>query len=689
MRTFLRLLAFLVPLRWWVAAAILLGCAAAASSMGLLGMAAYLIAAAALKPLLVLLTLPIYMVRVMGVGRAGLRYAERLAGHSLTFRLLAELRAWVYGRLVPLAPGRLFEYRSGDMLARLVGDVEELQNVYLGVVAPCAVAAAIGALTFVLLAIFDRALAWAVVGLLAASGVAVPLLGLALGRRAGRRQRTLLAERSAMVADSIQGVQDILACGHVADRLEALATLDRTLAGAQRRLALITGLQQALHDLAMNLGLCIVLVLAIPLVATGRIDGVYLGVLALVALSAFEVVQPLGPAFAVLGRTIAAGQRVFAVADAAPAVAEPSDPLAAPAAALRAPVDRSGQGMAPWPGNPGLQSGEHVMSRPAAGFNPLHPGSRRAEARRLARDEAPRTEVRGFQVAARHEGSRKRVLAAFQGGVSRAGPLLLSPVASTPPVPVLALDRVSFSYPAGGGHDGTAGPDRNLVLHDISFDIPRGAWVALVGPSGCGKSTLLRLALRTWDPTAGRILLDGHDIRGYALEDLRAACAFVAQDTYLFNETLQANVQLARPDATDGEIRRALEAAHLAGYVDSLPSGLQTRVGEQGVRLSGGERQRLAIARALLKDAPLLLLDEVTAHLDPATERAVLEALAAAMEGRTVLLATHRLVMMERMDAILVLDNGRIVERGTHAQLRAAGGLYGRLLDIQEGLVAL
>jgi ABC-type multidrug transport system fused ATPase/permease subunit len=221
----------------------------------------------------------------------------------------------------------------------------------------------------------------------------------------------------------------------------------------------------------------------------------------------------------------------------------------------------------------------------------------------------------------------------------------------------------------------------------VSFSVPRGAHVALVGPSGSGKSTLLRLALRFWDVSSGAVRLDGHDVRSVALDDLRAAYALVTQDTYLFDETLRHNLLLARPAASDDELMDALEAAQLGAFVRDMPVGLGTRVGEHGVRLSGGERQRLAIARALLQDAPLLLLDEVTAHLDPAAERGVLQALDVAMQGRTVLLVTHRLVGMERMDEIMVLDEGRIVERGTHGRLRAAGGLYRRLLDVQDGLV--
>jgi len=190
MTIFVRLLAFLAPVHRRVALAILLGCATVASNMGLLGMAAYLIAAAALKPLLILLTLPIYIVRFMGVSRAVARYAERLVAHDVTFRLLAVLRARVYARLAPLAPARLLAYRSGDVLARLVGDVEELQHLYLGVVAPLVVAIAIAALTSSLFALFSRTLAWVALAFLVAAGAGVPLLAGVLSRGLGRRQLT-------------------------------------------------------------------------------------------------------------------------------------------------------------------------------------------------------------------------------------------------------------------------------------------------------------------------------------------------------------------------------------------------------------------------------------------------------------------------------------------------------------------
>ena len=258
------------------------------------------------------------------------------------------------------------------------------------------------------------------------------------------------------------------------------------------------------------------------------------------------------------------------------------------------------------------------------------------------------------------------------------GPAQLQ-ASSRPQSQALQLDRVSFAYQAEEG----------LVLDQISLDVAAGSWVAVVGPSGSGKSTLAHLILRFWDPTSGEIRIGGHNIRDYALDDLRSMVGVVAQDTHIFADTLRHNLLLARPDAAEGEIAQVLERAQLAELVEGLPRGLDTWVGEQGLRLSGGERQRLAIARTLLKNAPILLLDEATADLDPLTEQAVLAAIHELMRGRTVLMMTHRLIGMERMDEILVLDHGRIVERGTHDDLIAAHGLYRQMLDVQNQMLNL
>ncbi|TME56316.1 MAG: thiol reductant ABC exporter subunit CydC [Chloroflexi bacterium] len=564
-----------------VALAILLGSIMIASNILLLGMAAYLIAAAALGPLLAILTIPIYIVRLMSVSRAGSRYAERVVSHNVTFRLLARLRTWVYRRLEPLAPAYLHKQRSGDMLTRIVADVDELQNVYLRIVSPIIVAIIISLLTFALFSIFSPVLAWDAVAFLIITGCGVPLLSGILTRGLGKRQLAIRGELNAQIVDGIQGVQDLLAYGQADTQLRSVATLEKKLDQIQQRMAVIAGLQQALNDLLMNLALWSLLILAIPLVVAKAIAGVYLAFLALVILASFEAVQPLAEAFQKLGHSVAAGERLFKVTDTNPQVQEPAAPLPVPS------------------NTPGRFS--------------------------------------------------------------------------------LEFDHVHFAYQS----------DEGEVVHDISFEVSTGKRIAIVGASGAGKSTLVNLALRFWDPDKGTIRLNGYDIRQYALGDLRGLIGVVSQDTYLFNDSMRGNLLLARPEASDSEIEQALEQAQLTAFIQQLPKGLATWVGEQGLRLSGGERQRLAIARALLKDAPLLVLDEATANLDPMTEHTLLDALDMLMQGRTTLVITHRLVRMERMDEILVLDEGSIRERGTHEQLLRSGGLYQQMVQLQEGILSL
>ena len=572
MTVYRRLLGLLGPYRWRVALAVLLGVATIVANTGLLATAAYLLSAAALVRLLFGLTGAVYLVRLFGLSRAFLRYGERLVSHGVTFRLLARVRGWTYRQIEPLAPGRLGSRRSGDLLSRIVKDVDELEPLFQHVVGPAAVAIlTVGCAVGVLL-IFGAAPALVALLFLLIGGIGLPALSGLLERGRGRRRLAARAELDARLVDGLQGMADVLALGRGSDLARSVGELGDRLGSEQRRASLVTGLHLGLSELVANLALVAVVLAAIPLVGSDRMGGVYLATVGLLVLGSFEAVQPLGRAFQFLGRTGAAGERLFELADVRPAVEDPAEPL---------------------------------------------------------------------------------------------------PV---PDLPLLEFDHVGFSY----------GPGEPRALDEVTFALQPGSRLAIVGPSGAGKSTIVALAARFWDPEEGEVRLGGRDLRSCAQEDVRSRLAVVKQDAHLFNNTVRANLLIARPGASDGELKAALGRARLTELIESLPEGLDTWVGEHGLRLSGGERQRLAIARALLKDAPLLILDEVTANLDPIVEGEVLEAIRDLMADRTTLMITHRLVQLDDADEVLVLDRGQIVQRGSAPWLASTPGTFRRLLEAQN-----
>ncbi|MGE5576320.1 MAG: thiol reductant ABC exporter subunit CydC [Syntrophothermus sp.] len=575
MKITLRLWSLIAPHWDKMLGAALLGFLTVASNIGLMAASALLIARAALHPPVLDLMTLIVGVRVFGISRAVFRYLERYVSHDATFRVLSRLRVRFYQAAEPLAPARLADYRSGDLLSRIVADVGTLENFYVRVLAPPLVAFLVLVAVFFFFAGFDIRLAYVVLGLFLAAGVGVPLAVRALSRGTGQRLVKVRSALHAHLVDSIQGMAEIVAFGQTGRQQELIGALSRELMGVQGKMSGITGLSTALTGLAMNLAMWVVLALAIPLVARGTLDGIYLGMLALTAVSSFEAITPLPLAFQYLEESLAAAQRLFKITSEQPAVQDPASP---------SPV------------------------------------------------------TKGF---------------------------------------ALEVNGLRFRYR----------PDCPWALDGLGFMLPEGGRMAVVGSSGAGKSTLVNLLLRFWDYEEGSIRLGEHELKSYRQEDLRQLISMVPQQTHLFNATIRENLLLARPGASEMEIIQAARNAQIHDFIQTLPQGYETCVGESGLKLSGGQRRRLAIARALLKNAPILILDEPTAGLDAVNEREVMKAVYRLMEGRSTLVITHRLAGLEIMDEILVLEAGRVVERGRQEELLRRDGLYRKMYDLQRQML--
>jgi ATP-binding cassette subfamily C protein CydCD len=590
---FLRLLRIVSPFKWWIALAVALGSLTIGSSIGLMAASAYIIASAAWHPSIADLAVPIVGVRFFGIARGVFRYLERYVSHYVNFSVLARLRVWFYAAVEPLAPARLLSAsrRSGDLLARVVGDVETLQNFYVRVLAPPLVALVIAAGMAVFLAGYSMTIAAVVLLFMFLVGVAMPLAAQWTSRDANRQMIRVRSELNAFLVDGIQGIAEVLAFGREQSQADRVSALSRELARLQTRLASLAGWLNAAGGLLTHLAMWTTLLIAIPLVARAELNGVYLPVLALAVLASFEGALALPPAFQYLESNLQSARRLFEIAD------------------------------------------EGRMT-----------------------DEGPGT-----------KDERRRAKAGYRSS------FVLHPSS------MVSVQHLSFRY----------APDEPLALEDVSFDLRAGRRLAIVGPSGAGKTTIVHLLLRFWDYEAGAIWVGDRELREYSADQARRFFAVVPQPTHLFNASIRDNLLLARPDAAEGELVDAARRAQIHDFIAALPQGYATRIGEQGLRLSGGERQRLAIARALLKDAPIMLLDEPTAHLDALTEREVLRAIRMATAGKTTLLITHRLVGLEDLDEIIVLRAGRVVERGTPDELLAIDGWYRRMWNLQHQVFAM
>ncbi|MEV4975739.1 thiol reductant ABC exporter subunit CydD [Streptomyces scopuliridis] len=550
--------------------ALVLGSCALGSAVGLMAVSGWLISRASEQPPVLYLMVAVTATRAFGIGRAVFRYAERIVSHDAVLRMLADLRVSVYRRLERIAPAGLRETRRGDLLSRLVADVDELQDYWLRWLLPVgsALLVGVGAVGFTAW-LLPEAGAVLAAGLLIA-GVGVPLLSGACARRTERQLAPARGLLATHVADLLGGIAELTVAGALTNRTRRTREADGTLTAIASRGASANALGGGLSALICGLTVAAAAYVGVGALADGRLAGVELAVVILTPLAAFEAVTGLPLAVQYRQRSRRSAERVCEVLDAPVPVREPERPAAAPES--------------PFP-----------------------------------------LEVRGL--AARYPGQRR---------------------------------------------DALSGLDLTLTA---------GKRVAVVGPSGSGKTTLAQVLLRFLDAREGGCRLGGTDTATLDGDTVRRFIGLCAQDAHLFDSSVRENLRLARTDATEGELRDALRRARLLDWVDALPAGLDTLVGEHGARISGGQRQRLALARALLADFPVLVLDEPAEHLDLATADALTTDLLAATEGRTTLLITHRLQGLDTVDEVIVLDGGRPVQRGSYAELAADEGPLRRMLE--------
>ena len=512
--------------------AIVLGFLTISSGIALMMTSAWLISTAALQLGITSLSLAPTAVRLFGLSRASFRYLERLVSHDVTFRLLAHLRVWFYEHIEPLSPAQLGAYSSGDLMARLVTDIEELQNLYIRVIAPPIVAVFVTICVGITFSFIDVFVAFVAVIFMIIAGTVLPLLTWWIGNQIGVHVVEARANINIHLVDTIQGLSDSLAYGYASNRLTQLGFYNDSLLRLERHEAWLYGLEGGLSVLMVNLASFCVLLTAID-----RVDGVLLATVTLGIISAFEPITPLALATQYLSKELSAAHRVFSLISLKPAIQD-------------------------------LTSSH---SKPEYNAD-------------------------------------------------------------------LSLNNIDFRYKES----------EPWVFHDFSIDIPYGSRVAITGESGSGKSSLVNLLLRFWEYDRGQVTVDGKDLRTLAHDELRQLFGVMTQKVHLFNTTIGENIRIADKSASDEMIVHVAKAVHIHDFIMSLPNGYDTYVGENGLSLSGGEGQRLALARILLKDAPIWILDEITANLDPITAKGVMDSVMQLGFNRTIILITHQTSMVEK-----------------------------------------
>jgi thiol reductant ABC exporter CydC subunit len=552
----------------------LLGAGAVGAGIGLIATSAWLISRASQRPPESAIAIAIVGVQFFALSRGLFRYGQRLVGHDVAFRAMADLRVSSYERLESLAPAGLPVFRSGDLLARLVHDIDSLQDLLVRVIPAFAIALLVGAATAVLTWWILPAAGLILLAALVLAATMLTWLTGRLARRSAFKQAPLRGELTAAVVDLIDGAPELTAYGALDAQLRRTRALDEQLMQISAATARTAGVGQGLATLLTGLAMWGGLLVGVAAVRAGALDGALLAVIALVPLAAFELVGELPAATQTLQRVRRSVARTLEVTEAAAPVVDPVEPLPLP----------------------------------------RHPRSLR---------------VRGL--------------------------------------------RTRY---------GESGP---WVLDGLDLDLVAGRTIAVVGRSGAGKSTLADVLLRFLPYQGGSVTLDGVELRDLRGDDYRGVIGLVSQDAHIFDTTIEENLRVARRDATDAQLRSALERARLLEWTEGLPAGLGTLVGAHGTKISGGQRQRLAVARALLADFPVLVVDEPGEHLDTRTADALVADLLDTAPQRAILLITHRLAGLDSVDEVVVLDGGRVLERGTHAELVQMRGRYARMWAREAG----
>ncbi|MTH46728.1 heme ABC transporter ATP-binding protein/permease CydC [Intestinirhabdus alba] len=552
--------------KWMLTLGIVLAIVTLLASIGLLTLSGWFLSASAVAGVAGIYSfnymLPAAGVRGAAIVRTAGRYFERLVSHDATFRVLQHLRIYTFSKLLPLSPSGLARYRQGELLNRVVADVDTLDHLYLRVISPLVGAFAVIVVVTLGLSVLDVTLAATLGGIMLLTLLIIPPIFYLAGKRNGQNLTHLRGLYRQQLTAWLQG-QAELTLFSASERYRAqMENTELQWHDAQRRQSELTALSQVLMLLVGGVAVLMMLWMASGGVGGNSQPGALIALFVFCALAAFEALAPVTGAFQHLGQVIASALRISELTGQPPEVIFPQGDAAAPA-----------------------------------------------------------------QIA-------------------------------------LALREVCFSYPG----------QAQRALEAVSFQAAPGEHIAILGRTGCGKSTLLQLLTRAWDPQRGEILLNERPLGTLGEATLRRSIGVVPQRVHLFSATLRDNLLLAAPDADDEALAAMLRRVGLEKLLDG--SGLNGWLGEGGRQLSGGELRRLAIARALLHDAPLLLLDEPTEGLDAATESQILELLAEVMRGKTVLMVTHRLRGLARFDRIIVMDNGQIIEQGNHADLLACRGRY-------------